>query len=191
MWYITPGLYFLNVDQKLENTHLRMWVKSNMCHSLRNSSLAKITVCSWFWSFQAVSPDKYTYTYVSNHHCAICWTRRVHSSYLRESFSLCIFELVKDDLRRDEGLVFHGKLHCFFEEICRTSGHCRVQCVRHSVYYWTLSLEDVWLYSDLRFSLRASIYSSIRYIHNFWTKIFFSLSSIIFSMYHMFQLTLV
>lgn len=68
----------------------RLWVKSNLCHFLRNSSLASITICSCFSSFQAVSPDNCTYTYVSNQHCAICWTTRVHSCYLRESFSLCI-----------------------------------------------------------------------------------------------------
>lgn len=85
-------------------------------------------------------------------------------------------------------MVFHGKLNLFFEKIYRLSGHCVVKCVRHSVYHRTIYLEDVWLYSDQRFSLGVFIYSSIRYINNFWTK---NLSFIIFNIiciHHIFQL---
>lgn len=89
----------------------------------------------------------------------------------------------KDDLRGDEAVFFHGKGNCLFEKICRMSGHCRIGSVRHSVYYRAMSLEDAWLYSGLRFSLRAAIYSSIRYIHSFWTKNFSFIVCSIFCMY--------
>lgn len=96
----------------------------------------------------------------------------------------------KNYLRGDEALFYRSKLDCLFEKICRVSGHCRIQSVRHPVYYGAMSQEDVWLYSGLRFSLRASIYSSIRYIHSFWTKNFSFISLFsIFCMYPTFQLT--